>query len=294
MHENSVFTDGSTETLQSCQAKIQSRMKFLTRTEAKVAAYVLANYQDIFSCTVTELAEKTGTSEASIVRFCKSIGCKGFYEFKIYAAKDSIPRVRHPNPDLEMGDSADIVCRKIFSSVGAVLNETLMTLDMSMLDKVAEAVRPTGRIVFFGSGGSALVGVDAQHKFLKIGVRCSAHLDADMQAMEASLMKKGEVAIGISHSGSNRNVVQCMKIARQQGGVVVALTTQGKSPMLRYADISLITATKETIFKSESVSARIAQLAVIDALVACVAFKNYDGSFAAIQKTRMATSSGKY
>ena len=123
-----------------------------------------------------------------------------------------------------------------------------------------------------------MVAHDALHKLLKIGIRCIVEEDADVQAMESALLKKGDVAIGISHSGAT----------------TVGLTTYGKSPMQRLCDYVLMTSTKETVFKSESVTARIAQLAVIDSLVAVISFMDYDTAYAAIQKTRNATSSHKF
>lgn len=269
-------------------------MGFLTSTETKVAKYVLAHYDEVCGCTVTELADGAGTSEATIVRFCKNIGYKGFQEFKISVARDTIPEPKHLNASFEVGDSTEVICRKIFDSHAAALNETLAVLDMDMLERAADVIRPGGRIVIFGSGGSNMVALDAQHKFLKVGIQAHVAQDADVQAMMTSLLKKDDVAFGISHSGSNQRVVHCMKLARQQGATTIALTTQGKSPLLRYADIILFSATKETAFKSESVSARIAQLAIIDSLLAAVAFKNYAVSFGAVQKTRKATSVGKF
>lgn len=285
---------GTTEPGLSCQAKIQSRMDYLTSTEAKVARYVLENYDTVCGYTVTELAEGAQVSEATIVRFCKSLGYKGFQEFKISVARDTIPEPKHLNPDFEVGDGTEVICRKIFDSLMATLHETLAVLDMTMLEKAADAIRPGGRVVLFGSGGSNMVALDAQHKFLKVGIQTQVAQDADVQAMMVSLLKKGDVAFGISHSGSNQRVVHCMKLARKMGATTIALTTQGKSPLLRHADIVLFSATKETVFKSESVSARIAQLAIIDSLVAAVAFKNYAVSFSAVQKTREATSVGKF
>lgn len=287
-------TNSSAETAQSCLAKIINRKGLFTSAEAKAAAYAVAHYSEICDCTVTELAERAGTSEATIVRFCKTLGYKGFQEFKISVARDTIPESKHFNSSFEEGDSTQTICQKIFDSLTDALTKTLAVLDMGMLEKAAEAIRPGGRIVIFGSGGSNMVAMDALHKFLKVGIQAHVAQDADVQAMMASLLKKGDVALGISHSGSNQRVVHCMRLARQQGATTIALTTHGKSPLQRYADIMLFSATRETAFKSESVSARIAQLAIIDSLVAAVAFKNYAVSFSAVQKTRKATSVGKF
>lgn len=277
----------------SCKEIIRGRMHLLTNTEMKVANYVLDNYEEVLNANITELAENAGVSDASVVRFCKSLGYKGYQDFKISAARDVLPRDRHFNPSLEQGDDPETICKKIFTSEVNVLNQTLASLEMNIVYQAAEAIKAAGRLIFFGSGGSLLVGKDAQHKFMKIGVRAYVYDDIDMQLMSSSLMEEGDVAFCVSHSGSNYNVLKCMKNAQENGAVAIALVGQGKTPISKRADMVLYTASEETMFQSESVSTRIAQLAIVDALVAIVAFEDYENSYNAIQETRRATSEGK-
>lgn len=277
----------------SCKEIIRGRMHLLTNTEMKVANYVLDNYEEVLNANITELAENAGVSDASVVRFCKSLGYKGYQDFKISAARDVLPRDRHFNPSLEQGDDPETICKKIFTSEVNVLNQTLASLEMNIVYQAAEAIKAAGRLIFFGSGGSLLVGKDAQHKFMKIGVRAYVYEDIDMQLMSSSLMEEGDVAFCVSHSGSNYNVLKCMKNAQENGAVAIALVGQGKTPISKRADMVLYTASEETMFQSESVSTRIAQLAIVDALVAIVAFEDYENSYNAIQETRRATSEGK-
>lgn len=278
----------------SCKQKIRGKMNHLTNTEAKIAKYVLDNYDSVLSSNITELAEKAGVSDASVVRFCKSLGYKGYQDFKINAARDILPREKHLNPSLEPSDDMGTICKKIFGTEVAVLDRTLAGLDMKAVEQAAYMIRDAKKIVVFGSGGSLLVGKDAQHKFLKIGIQVYVYEDMDMQLMASSLMKEDEVALCISHSGYNSNIVSCMKNAGENGAGRIALVSQGKTPVSKNADIVLYTASEETIFKSESVSTRIAQLAIIDSLVAIVAFQDYDNSYQAIQQTRKATSQNKF
>lgn len=277
----------------SCKEIIRGRMHLLTNTEMKVANYVLDNYEEVLNANITELAENAGVSDASVVRFCKSLGYKGYQDFKISAARDVLPRDRHFNPSLEQGDDPETICKKIFTSEVNVLNQTLASLEMNVVYRAAESIKAAGRLIFFGSGGSLLVGKDAQHKFMKIGVRAYVYEDIDMQLMSSSLMEEGDVAFCVSHSGSNYNVLKCMKNAQENGAVAIALVGQGKTPISKRADMVLYTASEETMFQSESVSTRIAQLAIVDALVAIVAFEDYENSYNAIQETRRATSEGK-
>lgn len=278
----------------SCKQKIRGKMNLLTNTEAKIAKYVLDHYDSVLNSNITELAESAGVSDASVVRFCRSIGYKGYQDFKINAARDGLPKEKHLNPSLEPSDDIPTICKKIFSTEAAVLDRTLAGLDMSAVEKAADMIRNAKKLVIFGSGGSMLVGKDVQHKLMKIGICAHIYEDMDMQLMASSLMNKGEVALCISHSGCNANVVHCMRIANGNGAGTIALVSQGKTPVSKNADIALYTASEEMIFKSESVSTRIAQLAILDCLVAIVAFEDYDDSYRAIQQTRKATSQNKF
>lgn len=278
----------------SCIVSIQSKIKLLTGSEKKVADYILENYMKVLNYTVTELAEKADVSDATVVRFCRSVGYKGFQDLKINLAQDAIVPYKHLNNSLEEEDTPEQIVSKVVRSEIETLEETLHILDMQELEAAAKAIKNAKRVVFFGAGGSAMVAHDALHKLLKIGIRCIVEEDADIQAMESALLEDGDVAIGISHSGTNKGVLDCLRNAKANGATTIGLTTYGKSPLQRMCDHVLMTSTKETVFKSESVTARIAQLAVIDSLVAVISFMDYDSSYNAIQKTRNATSSHKY
>lgn len=278
----------------SCMVNIQSKIKLLTGSEKKVADYILENYMRVLNYTVMELAEKADVSDATVVRFCRSVGYKGFQDLKIKLAQDAIVPYKHLNNSLEEEDTPEQIVSKVVRSEIETLEETLHILDVQELESAAKAIKNAKRVVFFGAGGSAMVAHDALHKLLKIGIRCIVEEDADIQAMESALLEEGDVAIGISHSGTNKGVLDCLRNAKANGAITIGLTTYGKSPLQRMCDHVLMTSTKETVFKSESVTARIAQLAVIDSLVAVISFMDYDSSYNAIQKTRNATSSHKY
>lgn len=277
----------------SCLANIESKLKFLTNTEKKVADYILKNDREALNYTVTELAEHAEVSDATVVRFCRSVGYKGYQDLKINLARDTIAPYKHLNISLEETDTPAQITEKVIRSEIQVLEETINLLNMKEMELAARVIKEADRVFFFGSGGSILVAQDAMHKFLKIGVQSVVQMDTDIQAMESALLKKGDVAIGISHSGTNRNVIDCLKNAKSNGAATIGLTTYGKSPLQKYCDYLLMTSTRETVFKSESLTARIAQLSVIDSLATIISFMDYDRAYEAIQKTRNATSARK-
>ena len=171
----------------SCIVTIQSKLKLLTGSEKKVADYILGNYMEVLDYTVIELAEKADVSDATVVRFCRSVGYKGFQDLKINLAQDAIVPYKHLNTSLEEKDTPEQIVSKVLRSEIETLEETIHILDVKELEAAARAIKDAKRVVFFGTGGSAMVAHDALHKLLKIGIRCIVEEDADIQAVQERL-----------------------------------------------------------------------------------------------------------
>ena len=150
-------TRGKVMNRTSCIVNIQSKMKVLTGSEKKVAEYVLKNYMRVLDFTVTELAEKAGVSDATVVRFCRSVGYKGYQDMKINLAQDAIVPYKHLNNSLEERDTPEQIVTKVLRSEIETLEETIHILDMDELEQAAKAIKNADKVVFFGSGGSIMV-----------------------------------------------------------------------------------------------------------------------------------------
>lgn len=266
----------------------------LTKQEKKIVEFMKNSGDSFLNDTITEFSEKAGVSDATMVRFCKHLGYKGYQDFKVHAAREMLPQERQFNPALNREDDSAQVCSKVFNSELSVLSRTLLEINIKELEQIADALKQASRIILFGTGGSLNVAKDALHKFMKIGLMVYVYEDIDLQMMAASLMKEGDVALVISHSGSNLRTMKCMDLAKEGGAYAVALTGLGKNPISKAADITVHIAAEKTIYQSESVSTRIAQLAVLDTLVGLIAIRDYDRSNEAALATRRATSHGKF
>ena len=197
------------------------------------------------------------------------------------------------NPSLSVDDSPAELCNKIFAIESSALEQTKQELDIKVMNEVADLLINAKRINLVGTGGSAISARDFQHKLLKIGVRAELQEDKDLQLMSASLLTENDVLFAISHSGSNLHVAETIDLAKKQNAKVVTLTMKSKNVVVEKADYPLYVVSEKTIFESESFSARLAQLAMLDCLVALMAFKNFDGSLEAMKATRLATSVNK-
>ena len=266
----------------------------LTQREKKIVDFMKRNGDSFLNDTITEFSEKVGVSDATMVRFCKHLGYKGYQDFKVHAAREMLPHEKQYNPVLDREDDPSMVCSKVFNSEMSVLSRTLLEIDIRTLEEIAVRLREAGRIVLYGTGGSLNVAKDALHKFMKIGIMVYVYEDIDLQLMSASLLREGDVALVISHSGSNLRSLKCLEMAKEGGAYTVALTGLGKNPISKAADSTVHIASEKTIYQSESVSTRIAQLAVLDTLVGLAAFQDYDRSNEAAMSTRHATSYGKF
>jgi len=278
----------------SCLVKVANIVAELHDAERRAAQLIYSNPAEVIHCSITELAERSSTSEATIVRLCKRLGYKGFQELKIRLAQDVVAPSYQMYEAIEKDDDSVTIKKKVFDSHIRALDDTSKVLDDDAFVRAVQALASARCVEFYGTGGSGAIALDARHKFLKIGIKSFASPDSTLQAMSASLLRAGDVVVGISHSGGNKEVIEALALARRAGATVIAITNYGKSPIRRVSDIVLFTASKETAFKSDAVASRIAELAIIDALCAAVAFSRYEQSFENLKKTREATVSRKY
>jgi RpiR family carbohydrate utilization transcriptional regulator len=191
-------------------------------------------------------------------------------------------------------DPIVVLKSNVFQANIQALRDTIEVLSDDMLRRAADAIRVAKKMDIYGIGGSSSIAWDAYHKFHRIGIVCIAHSDSDMMATSATLLTPDDVALGISHTGSSRDIVESMRLAKEAGATTICITHNATSPITKVADIALFTAARETAFSSDAMTSRVAQLSIIDTVYLAVALSHYDQSLALIQKTRTASASRRY
>ncbi|PZE22788.1 MurR/RpiR family transcriptional regulator [Paenibacillus xerothermodurans] len=282
-HLNSIGRPGYLTRIDSVYAQ-------LSQSEKKVADYVSSGAEEIIHLSIAELAERSGSSDSSIIRFCRRLGYKGYQDLKINVAKDVMRPEKQIQEGIELNDSVTAIKQKIYESSVQALHDTLEVLQDDQLEKAIDAIAAARMIEIYGTGASGSVAFDAQHKFLKIGIKTLAYTDVFMQAMSASLLNEQDVLIAISHSGTNLDIIHAAETAREQGATVICITNFSKSPITKVAHITLFTAAPETMFRTDAVASRIAQLMIIDAIYTAVALKHPQRASDSLFKTRNSTT----
>ena len=272
---------------------IQGNLEDLRNSERKVAQWVLENPTQVIYQSISNLAENAGTSEPTVIRFCRALGFKGYQDLKIQLAQDLVPGVKNIHEDVDPLDDTPTLIRKVFQANMAALSNTRDILDPAMVDKAIRVLSKAKRIEFFGLAGPGVVAMDAFVKFFRLGIPCAFHNDPHLQSMSASLMKPGSVLVVTSHSGATKDVIEGLKVAKEAGAATIAIVSYRKSPAAAVADITLCVHSRETSFKPEPMSSQIAQLSVIDVLAVGVALQHQEEFVANLQKARKAMA-GKY
>jgi len=277
-----------------CFVRIQGTYNALRTAEQRVADFILKHAEELIYLTVTELAERTQTSESTVVRLCQKIGYKGYQEFKIMLARDLVGPTETVYEQIEPTDTLEALKTKVFQANAQALKDTIEVLSDEELKRAVEAISRARRVEIYGIGGSAPLALDAYHKFMKLGIGTVWLNDSDLMAMSSSVLESGDVALGISHTGASRDVCDAMENAQNAGATTICITHRATSPITKVSNIKLFTAAKETAFGSDATSSRIAQLSIIDTLFAGIANYDYEHALARIQKTREASAGKRY
>lgn len=286
--DNNVFNKSIT------LVKIQSMYDTLGEAEKRIADYILKHEKDIIYLTITEVAEQTKTSEATVVRTCRKLGYRGFQDFKITVAQEIVNPVKSIFEEATEEDSCFDILNKEFDSIINTLNYTRRIINKDELVAAAEAILKARKVVVFGCGNSAPVALDAAHKFIRAGLESAAYNDSHMQIIIAAGLTKEDVAIGISHSGSSRDVVEALEVAKSRDATTICITNYGYSPVTKVADIKLFTASEETRYRIIGLSSRIAQLGIIDAIYIYVSLRNKEKAIKSMRCIEKALQSKKY
>jgi len=268
---------------------VVNRVEQLPASERKIAEYILEYPYEVVNCKVNELAEKTNSSGAAVIRLCKSLGLNGFQDLKVRIAGD-LGKPEEPGyRDIERDETAEMIVQKTLNNSIQSLRDSSEVINYEELKKAVDVLLKAKNVHFFGIGASSIIAVDAQQKLLRINKSATAFSDAHLVATLIANAEPDDVVFTISFSGETLEVIEVTRLAKEQGIQTISLTKYGPSSVAALADINLYTSySKEAPFRSAATSSRLAQLFMIDILFLSMATEQYEETVRAIDKTREA------
>ncbi|WP_386689439.1 MurR/RpiR family transcriptional regulator [Lonepinella sp. MS14437] len=261
----------------------------LTKTEKRIAEQILITPELIAQSSLAEIAKSLNVGEATFIRFCRTLGFKGFSDFKLDFAIELATQSQQSSDLLDTTitakDSPKEIASKLQSVINNVVGETINLLDFDALSNVVKELRKAKRIYLFGVGSSGVVADGAKNKLMRIGFQVDAETNNHFMYMQASLMRKGDVVIGISHSGTSPETTKALDIAKQAGAVTVAITHNLRSPITKVSDYVLNNGNRQGQLQGDSVGTQITQLFVLDLIYALLVQAEKEKAKQSKQKT---------
>lgn len=255
------------ESVRNILATTEFLLPSLTPAEKKVADFVLKAPHEITRMSLQKLAKRCDCGEATVVRLCRTVGVSGYAEFKRLLADQLLnPPAKDETGEITSGRTMGEVVESVFKLNILNLKKTLEVAAIEEYEHACDTIVKAGKICFFAIGDAMFPCSYASLRLKRIGFDCFADSDADVQIVNACNMKKGDVAIAISHSGRTKQVVESMRIARERGAVTICITKAGKSELTKYSDIVLYNVTTDTTVDKEVIARRVAEQAMLDAI----------------------------
>ena len=247
--------------------RLHSSYYQLSAAERKVADYVLSQHLNVQFMSITQLADECNVAEATVSRFCRSLGLKGFNAFKIevakHAATASAGRIRERKV---VTDSLEGRCLEAGRLSQEAIQQTIDLIRPADIEKAVALLENAGKVICMGSGSSMVMASELSHVFSTITNKFFAISDSHMQISAAATMDPGDVIVLFSYSGATHNGIAVLELAKVRGIPTILVTRFPKSPAAQLADLVLHCGSNESPFQFGSIPAKIAQLVLVDVL----------------------------
>jgi len=265
---------------------ITDRFVELTATEKRIAQFILDDVQAATTLPIAEMARLTQTSQASITRFARAIGCKDVRELKVKLAQSLAVGQRFilDVPDLEG-------VQGIYETIINVLEINRRALNPDALKSAVEWLSGARQILAIGmGGGSTICAQEVQFRLFRLGLPVVSQSDGLLVRMMCSSVASNDVVLALSLGGYTQEVVESAVIARQYGAKVIAITP-ADTPLANNADVVLPLVVRENDYIFKPSTSRYAMLAMVDVLATELAMVNKTQTKNRLRRIKLALDS---
>jgi RpiR family transcriptional regulator, carbohydrate utilization regulator len=267
----------------------------LRKSDRRVAEWILNTPEAAVDLTLGALARAAGVSEPTVIRFANAVGCDGIRDLRIKLARSlAFARTTSHSAIAPSDDLAEII-GKIFDFNLSNITWVRAHLDPAAIAAAVAALAHAARIEFFGMGASGIVALDAAQKFPLFGAPCSAQTDGHQMLMAASMLRQGDVAVGISNTGQTEEVVRALRVAGERGATTIGITG-GQGPLTSFCAIPIVAETLENTNVFTPTVSRLSAMIVIDILSTAVSLARSTADqerIAAMKRLLAAVRSGR-
>ncbi len=250
----------------------------LNPTERRIVEWLVTKGNVTKDTGLREIACSLQVSEPLLVKVAKKIGYSGYRELRssLISYFEAMPF--DSGEEITENDSLNTVLDKVFSNSIQVLKEARTVADAATIEMAAGFIFNARRVVIFGIGGSASVGIDFEHKLLRIGIIAHVYSDFHLMLMASSQLDDRDVVIAISQSGDTREMVNATNTARSRNAKVICITNDNGSPLSQASNLSIFSPAMSGPLLGQNAVARIVQLNLLDTLFIAILLEDYQGN----------------
>jgi len=275
----------------SCYVKLKQGHERFTKSEKKVASYILQNFNTIPSLSIQELAARAGSSTGAVMRLIKEIGYDSYTDFKFDIGKDEAAERPLETIIIEKSDNERTITNKLSHIIEDTIKDVIALMDFEKLQETAKRLNKAERIFILGVGGSAIPAADLFYKLIRINKTVVFHQDVHIQRLSAALSCQNDVVIAFSYSGETADIIRAVDIHRRNGTYTVGVMRSSSSPLSKLCNHNCFLPNSEGEIRLGSISSRYAQMFVADLLYLLMTQKDFEKVFTYIRKTKEAMSS---
>ncbi len=265
---------------ESVLERMSSEYYELTSSEKKIVDYIMQHRMETQDMSISQLAEACGVAEATVSRFCRRLGSKGYGAFRLALANSTARWRQDSNPlsgEVLEDDSIGDMCQKLYAADMGAMAQTLELIRPEDIRAAADLLAAAGKVLCMGQGGSMIIAMEAAHLFSTTNGKFFPISDSHSQVVAAALMDPGDVVLYFSYSGAARDMLDTLRLVREREGKSVLITHYPRSPGAMLADVVLQCGANESPMQLGSVAARIAQMFLLDVLFSELSRRNLDG-----------------
>lgn len=255
--------------------RLSSTLPTLANSEARIARWILENPRQLVDLTVKDLARITGSSQAAVIRLCKSIQVPGYQSLKVAVVADITREERPPTSRFMEIDPTTPLSRSIQSlkrNTIMAINRTLNDMRENDIDAIVQRLKQARWIVSYGIGASAIVVKDFQQKLWRLGLPVFFAEDFHVMATIVGQLTADDIFLAVSYSGETSEVLELVQLARRRKAFIAALTRfDRKNPLSRLADLPIYVYAYEASPRIGASSSLIASLTAMSALLFALA-----------------------
>lgn len=259
---------------------LKSQLTSLARTDRVIAQSIVDDPAHFVQVSVKSFANHIGTSDATVIRFCKKMGFSGYQALKEKLKSDLLtPQRSHQTvltSNIYIDDSVEDTANKLCGIISQSIHETKIALDLKVIENIVKRILSCQRVFFIGLGGSGMSALEASLKFNRIGIDANGFNEKHAMFYKLQHTTSKDIVIALSHSGKTEDILNAQLTAKECGAYTIVITNNLTSPLAEHSDMKILNCSEGEVYQGDSIGTRVSQMYILDLIYTEIMKRNFE------------------